>query len=61
MTDKTGVKLEERIVYAYGGKGGDVLKNEFKTEGSFMPSHENGGYQTAVLNKKNAASTYVIF
>ena len=37
MTDqKEAVKLEERIVYAYGGKGGDVLKNEFKSEGSFM-------------------------
>jgi hypothetical protein len=31
-----GVKLEERIVYAYGGMGGKVLRNGLKQEGSFI-------------------------
>ena len=34
--DEKCVKLEERIVYAYGGKGGDALTNEVKSEGSFI-------------------------
>mgnify|MGYP001272512605 CR=1 FL=1 len=60
MTDKTGVKLEERIVYAYGGKGGDVLKNEFKTEGSFM-FRTKMEVPPAPPKLGPAASTYVIF
>ena len=60
MTDKTGVKLEERIVYAYGGKGGDVLKNEIKMEGSFV-FRTKMEVPPAPPKLGPAASTYVIF
>ena len=60
MTDKTGVKLEERIVYAYGGKGGDVLKNEIKMEGSFV-FRTKMEVPPAPPKLGIAASTYVVF
>ena len=60
MTDKTGVKLEERIVYAYGGKGGDVLKNEIKMEGSFV-FRTKMEVPPAPPKLGPAASTYVVF